>query len=69
MNNLEYRLVTNLDRIRKPAFRRTEVRLSKNMLPPLIRRYNSAWEKIQDLKKGESPSVAYDCWFCRPQWC
>ena len=64
----EYRLVPNLDRIRKPAFRRTEVRLSKKMLPPLIRRYKSAWEKIQDLEKGKPPSAAYDCWFCRPQW-
>ena len=64
----EYRLVPNLDRIRKPAFRRTEVRLSKRMLPPLIRKYKSAWEMIQDLKKGDPPLAAYDCWFCRPQW-
>jgi hypothetical protein len=64
----EYRLVPNLDRIRKPAFRRTEVRLSKEMLPPLILRYKSAWEKIQGLKKGKPPTAAYDCWFCRPQW-
>ena len=64
----EYRLVPNLGKIRKPAFRRTEVRLSKKMLPPLIRRYKSAWEKIQDLKKGSLPSAAYDCWLCRPQW-
>ena len=64
----EYRLVPNLDRIRKPAFRRTEVRLSKKMLPPLILRYKSAWEKIQLLKMGEPPSAAYDCWFCRPLW-
>jgi hypothetical protein len=56
------------DRIRKPAFRRTEVRLSKKMLPPLIRRYKSAWEMIQLLKMGDPPSAADDCWFCRPQW-
>jgi len=64
----EYRLVPNLDRIRKPAFRRTGVPLSKKMLPPLIRRYKSAWKEIQLLKKGDPPSAAYDCWFCRPQW-
>jgi RecB family exonuclease len=64
----EYRLVPNLDRIRKPAFRRTEVRLNKEMLPPLIRRYKSAWKEIQLLQMGEPPSAAYDCWFCRPQW-
>jgi len=64
----EYRLVPNLDRIRKPAFRRTEVRLSKKMLPPLIRRYKSAWMEIQLLKQGTQPPAAYDCWFCRPQW-
>ena len=47
----EYRLVPNLETIRKSAFRRTEVRLSKKMLPPLIRRYNAAWEGIQGLQR------------------
>jgi CRISPR/Cas system-associated exonuclease Cas4 (RecB family) len=64
----EYRLVPNLDRIRKPAFRRSEVRLSKKMLPALVRRFKSAWKEIQLMKKGDPPSAAYDCWFCRPQW-
>ncbi|MCX6972647.1 MAG: hypothetical protein NTV93_21190, partial [Verrucomicrobia bacterium] len=63
----EYRLVANLDTIRKPAFRRTKVRLNKKMLLPLIRRYKSAWKEILGLKKGAPPAEADDCWFCRSQ--
>lgn len=63
----EYRLVPNLETIRKPAFRRTEVRLSKKMLPPLIRRYNAAWEGIQGLQRY-TPSLSEDCWICRSSW-
>lgn len=64
----EYRLVPNLDTIRKPAFRRTKVRLNKKMLLPLIRSYKSAWKEILGLKKGDPPTAADDCWFCRSQW-
>ncbi|MFZ4780509.1 MAG: PD-(D/E)XK nuclease family protein [Terrimicrobiaceae bacterium] len=63
----EYRLVPNLDRIRKPAFRRTHVRLSKKMLPPLVRTYKAVWEGIQRLQKY-TPSLSEDCWICRSSW-
>lgn len=64
----EYRLVQNLDRIRKPAFRRSTVKLSRKMLPPLVREYRSTWERIQLLEPGQPPSPSDDCWTCRPQW-
>lgn len=64
----EYRLVPNLDRIRKPAFRRTTVKLNRKMLTPLIRDYEAAWGEIQLLKRGDPPASGHECWFCRPQW-
>ena len=45
--------------------RGNEVRLSKKMLPPLIRRYKSASKEIQLLKKGEHGQCMGRCVSCR----
>lgn len=60
----EYRLVTNLATIRKPAFRRTPVAVGRNLLSSLIKRYRAAWKEIAVLDKTSEPASAYDCWKC-----
>ena len=64
----EYRLVANLDTIRRPAFRRTPVVVGRTLLPPLIQRYRAAWQEIVTLSKESEPAPSYDCWRCNLPW-
>jgi hypothetical protein len=64
----EYRLVADLSSIRKPAFRRTCVTVSRRLLPPLVSRYHKAWRQIREMSVGNPPASAYDCWFCKSLW-
>jgi hypothetical protein len=64
----EYRLVPNLQRVRKPAFRRTPVPVSASCVPATALRYQRAWEATKRIR-GENDAVAGDeCWFCRPHY-
>ena len=63
----EYRLVRNLDTVRKPAFRRTPVSVDHSFLPRLVQRYRDAWERITELQREGDPPPAAECWICRLQ--
>ena len=60
----EYRLVPNLDSLRKPAFRRTPVSVDRSFLPGLVRRYREAWKRILAINRDGQPPPSPDCWFC-----
>jgi hypothetical protein len=60
----EYRLVTDLAKISKPAFRRTPVSVDRCFLPKLIARYRKAWKKIVSIQKNGEPESSPDCWIC-----
>ena len=61
----EYRLVSDLSTIRKPAFRRTQVPVDRKLLLALIKRYRAAWKRITALDPDDEPFPADDCWLCR----
>jgi len=60
----EYRLVSDLSTIRKPAFRRTQVPVDRKLLLALIKRYRAAWKRITALNPDDEPFPADDCWIC-----
>lgn len=60
----EYRLVPDLAKIRKPAFRRTPVSVDRSLLPALVRRYRQAWKQIQSIDRDGRPEPSPDCWKC-----
>ena len=60
----EYRMVPDLSKIRKPAFRRTPVCVDSSFLPNLIARYRQAWKKIVSIQKNGEPDPSPDCWSC-----
>jgi hypothetical protein len=60
----EYRLATDLTKIKKPAFRRTPVSVDRCFLPKLIARYRKAWRKIVSIQKSGEPKSSPDCWIC-----
>jgi hypothetical protein len=60
----EYRLVTDLAKIKKPAFRRTPVSVDRFFLPTLIARYRKAWKRIVSIQKSGEPESSPDCWIC-----
>ena len=60
----EYRLVTDLAKINKSAFRRTPVGVDHCFLPKLIVRYRRAWKEIVFMQKNGEPKASPDCWTC-----
>jgi hypothetical protein len=60
----EYRLVADLAKINKPAFRRTPVSVDRCFLPKLIARYRKAWRIIVSIQKNGEPESQPDCWIC-----
>jgi len=60
----EYRLVPDLSKTKKPAFRRTPVSVDRSSLPALIRRYRAAWKRITRIHKDGEPPPSPDCWQC-----
>lgn len=63
----EYRFVPNLQRVRKPVFRRSPVAVSPAHVPAMIGRYTRAWERIARIQCEDDATPAADCWFCRPR--
>jgi hypothetical protein len=63
----EYRLVPDLQRVRKPVFRRTSVSVARSGLPAMVRRYRRAWEMAEQIRHENSATPADDCWYCRPR--
>ncbi len=62
----EYRLVPDLAKINKPAFRRTPVSVDRCFLPKLIARYRKAWKQMLSIQKHGEPAGSSDCWTCHP---
>jgi hypothetical protein len=60
----QYRLVPDLDKIKKPAFRRTPVAVDSSLLPGVLKRYRAAWKSISEMRRGDPPAASYDCWTC-----
>jgi hypothetical protein len=59
-----YRWVNNLDRIRKPAFQRTEIYVDGKSWPLYLRRIQQAYKIIRSIKKGLTPSRGGECFRC-----
>jgi hypothetical protein len=64
----EYRLVPDLAKVIKPAFRRTPVSVDRSLLAFLIRRYRKAWKDISNMRRDRHPAAAPDCWKCNGSW-
>jgi hypothetical protein len=60
-----YRWVNNLDRIRKPAFQRTEVSVDGKSWPLYLKRIQQAYTIIRNIKKGLMPSRGGECFRCQ----
>jgi len=60
----EYRLVPDLSKVRKPAFRRTPVSVDRYFLAEVITRYRKAWKRIVSIQKNGEPESSPDCWIC-----
>jgi len=59
-----YRWVNNLDRIRKPAFQRTEVSVDGSSWPGYLKRIQKAYTLIRGIKNGMAPSRDGECFRC-----
>lgn len=59
-----YRWVNHLERIRKPAFQRTEVCIDPNRWHSYLERIENAAEKIHQLRAGEAPAHSSACFRC-----
>jgi len=64
----EYQLVPNLNRVKKPVFRRTEVNVGPERMPSLVDRYRRAWKVMDKIHHTREATRGYDCWFCRSRW-
>lgn len=60
----EYRLVSDLTTIKKPAFRRTPVSVDCSFLKPLLSRYRKAWKQILTIDREGEPDSSPECWIC-----
>ncbi|MHB8807915.1 MAG: RecB family exonuclease [Anaerolineaceae bacterium] len=59
-----YRWVENLERIRKPAFQRTEVSMHPAQWTTYFERIQIAAEKIDSIRAGEQPDAKRTCFRC-----
>ncbi len=59
-----YRWVENLDRIRKPAFQRTEVSIDPAQWTTYFERIQIAAEKIDRIRSGDQPTFNRVCFRC-----
>ena len=60
----EYRMVPDLTKVKKPAFRRTPISVDRSFLGPLIKRYRQAWSAIIAIDRNGEPDSSPDCWVC-----
>jgi hypothetical protein len=60
----QYRWVRRLDRIRKPAFQRTEVVLPPHYWQPALSRIRGAFRKIERIKSTGQAAKNGDCYRC-----
>ena len=58
----EYRWVNNIDRIRKPAFRRTPAHPTP--WPSILGRVRSAWTVMQTIERTREASAGGECMYC-----
>lgn len=61
----QYRWVNNLDRIRKPAFRRTKARLTDSSWDVAVRRFRRAEKEIERVEAGRLGRTRGMCYMCR----
>jgi CRISPR/Cas system-associated exonuclease Cas4 (RecB family) len=59
-----YRWVNNLNRIRKPAFQRVEVRADPSQWPGYLERVRSAYRTIRDMQNGRAAARSGECFRC-----
>ena len=59
-----YRLVPDLDRVTKTAFRRIPVSVDRSLLPPLVKRYQRAWRGIVKIHRERTAEASGECWRC-----
>jgi predicted RecB family nuclease len=60
----EYRWVSDLARIRKPAFQRQVVQLGRNAWSQAIQRIASAWSEIREIEKSREAYGGGECFRC-----
>lgn len=60
----EYRWVNNLDRVRKPAFQRTAVKMRPWAWKHALERLDSAHWEIQEIEETRDPSGRFECYGC-----
>ncbi len=60
----QYRWVPNLDRIRKPAFQRTQVRLAPSSWPQATKRLARAHSRIREIETTQDAWGSGECYLC-----
>lgn len=60
----EYRWVNNMERIRKPAFRRTPVKPTKTGYSEALVRAKKAYRRMSKIISIEDTEMNGDCWLC-----
>lgn len=60
----EYRWVNDIERIRKPAFRRTPVKTTKKSYTEALVRAKDAYRKMSKILSIEDTNISGDCWNC-----
>ncbi len=60
----QYRWVPNLERIRKPAFHRSQVRLGRSAWPKASKRAVRAHNNIREIEEGQDAWVTGECYQC-----
>jgi len=60
----QYRWVPNLDRIRKPAFQRTPVRLAQSAWPQTTKRLALAHSRIREIEMTQEAWGRGECYLC-----
>lgn len=60
----QYRWVPNLDRIRKPAFQRTQVRLARSAWLQATKRLAQAHRRIREIEQNQDAWATGECYLC-----
>jgi hypothetical protein len=60
----QYRWVNNLDRIRKPASRRTKVTIRKGTWNTVLRRIAKRYRQMKKIEQTGRAEGSGDCWVC-----
>jgi CRISPR/Cas system-associated exonuclease Cas4 (RecB family) len=60
----EYRWVPNLDKVRKPAFQRRQIRLGRTAWSQATRRMARAYSRIREIEKNPDAWRSEKCYLC-----